>query len=67
MKHTFFSLILIFSFGFLFAQNSGNEMLSLTQIKKNVKTKRSAVMTKREAMATAGAELLMVRKKPSLM
>lgn len=34
-------MILVFSAGVLFAQNSGNEMLNLSQIKKGVKTKRA--------------------------
>jgi len=40
MKRSLIFLILIFCFGVLFSQNSGSEMLSLSQIKKNVKTKR---------------------------
>lgn len=40
MKRIVIFLILVFSFGVLFSQNSGSEMLSLSQIKKNVKTKR---------------------------
>jgi hypothetical protein len=40
MKRTIISLIFIFSFGFLFSQNSGSEMLNLSQIRKNVHTKR---------------------------
>jgi hypothetical protein len=40
MKKTVIFLMLVFSFGVLFSQNQGNDMLSLSQIKKNVKTKR---------------------------
>ncbi|HAQ21249.1 MAG TPA: hypothetical protein DCR40_18760 [Prolixibacteraceae bacterium] len=40
MKRIIHLLLLVFSFGVLFSQNQSSEMLSLSQIKKNVKTKR---------------------------
>jgi len=40
MKQIVILLMLVFSFSVLFSQNSSTEMLSLSQIKKNVKTKR---------------------------
>jgi len=40
MKRIVILLMFVFSFGVLFSQNSSTEMLSLSQIKKNVKTKR---------------------------
>ena len=40
MKRIVILLVFVFSCSLLFAQNSGSEMLSLTQIKNNVKTKR---------------------------
>lgn len=40
MKRLVILTLLVFSFGVLFSQNTGNEMLSLTKIQKNVKTKR---------------------------
>jgi len=40
MKRTVLFILLVFSYGMLFSQSSGNEMLSLSQIKKDVKTKR---------------------------
>jgi len=40
MKQIVFLLMLVFSSSVLFSQNSSTEMLSLSQIKKNVKTKR---------------------------
>lgn len=40
MKRIVMLLMCVFSFSVLYSQNSGNEMLSLSQIKKDVKTKR---------------------------
>ncbi|HLN75360.1 MAG TPA: glycoside hydrolase family 172 protein [Prolixibacteraceae bacterium] len=40
MKKTVLFLLLAFSFGILFAQNTGNEMMSITKIQKNVKSRR---------------------------
>jgi hypothetical protein len=40
MKRIVIALLFVFSFSLLFAQNSATEMLSLSQIKKDVKTKR---------------------------
>jgi len=40
MKRIIIFLIVVFSFSAIYSQNPGSEMLSLSQIKKNVKTKR---------------------------